>query len=438
MKKWMWVGAMALLGACDGGMGDADGAVPEDAMSAADASLDAGGSDPDAGPGRSDAGPGLDAGPFDAGAATDAGPLDAGTPPAVASVDWVVPARVWSGRDEPIRVTLLDAGGAPVDASATTVTIEIASGTSTGTISSSSDRGVGVFEFTFRGLLEGTAVRFDVRVGGALLGALSPELQVIVPLLHYEPAGPTVQFSEIRNNLSGHTWNPDSGRFVLIRNNDRMMHVLAPDLTHLSAISLGGIPIGGDLEDIVYLGGPADAPEYAIVDENGRAAIGVIPPGTTGSLSLRDWQTIRYAGNPAVGNKGGEGIAHDPATGRMWVCTERSPMIVYAFMRPPAGMDVSYDSGFVVTQPFDADARLGSTITDISSCLFDTRTQRLLILSQESSRLLDVDFDGTVIASYDVDGAPQFEGVTLIAARDMLLSSEPNRIRQYTYRGPTP
>ncbi len=267
---------------------------------------------------------------------------------------------------------------------------------------------------------------------------LSPDLEVIVPLLHYTPAGGTQTISQIGNNLSGHVWVPDTGQFLLIRNNDRRLHVLAPDLSHLSEVTLNSSPIGSDLEDIVYLGGPASAPEYAVVSETGGASIGVIPPDVSGTLNMGSWQAIQYAAPPPVGNKGGEGIAYDPATMRMWACTERSPMSIHEFVRPAPGVDVSYLSGFNVTIPFDAQATLGSTITDISSCLFDSRTQRLLILSHQSSRLIDVDWDGTVIATFDVNGANQFEGVALIAGQDMLLSSEPNQMRRYTYNGPTP
>jgi uncharacterized protein YjiK len=384
-----------------------------------------------------DSGPAADAGAMmDAGPTPDAGPwTDAGASE-VASVDWTLPPWVWSGRDETIQLQLADTMGAALNISPDRLSLDVASGTSTGTLSLASRVGVGTFAFTFHGLEEGSALRFDLRVDGAPVGMLSPALQVVVPLLHYTPASPAVALSEIATNLSGNTWNPDSGRFVMIRNNDRMIHILAPDLTHLKALRLSSVPIGADLEDIVYLGGSPDSPEYALVDEYGRATIGVIPPDAVDFISLRGWQTIRYAGPPAVRNRGGEGIAYDPSSGRMWVCTESSPMIVYEFARPAAGVDVSYDSDLVVTQPFDADASLGSTITDISSCLFDPRTQRLLILSQESARLVDVDWDGSVIATYDVDGAPQFEGVTLIAERDMLLTSEPNRIRPYTYIDP--
>jgi len=436
MKTLICLVATLSLGACGADAPPADGGPSDVPVSDGGATESDGGS--------------FDGGSFDGGASDggsfDAGSVDAGAgrpdastpPPPVDTVDWLVPARVWSGSPETIEVTLRDGSGAPVDTSGTTVTLDIASGTSTAVLGAATDLGSGRLSFSFRGLEEGSAVRLDVRVGGALLDALSPEIEIIVPLLHYTPAGATRTISEIRSNLSGHAWNPDSGQFMLIRNNDRQLHVLDADLSHLAALTLRSNPIGSDLEDIVYLGGSAGAPEYALVDENGRAAIGTIPAGSTTALDMSTWQSVRYASNPAVGNKGGEGIAHDPATGRMWVCTERSPMIIYGFMRPAPGADVSFETGFAVTQPFDADASLRSEITDISSCLFDPRTQRLLVLSHESSRLVDVDWDGTVIATYDVDGAPQFEGVTLIADRDMLLSSEANRIRSYTYGGPVP
>ncbi len=380
-----------------------------------------------------------DAAMADSSSPMDIGSADTGSPgTGISSVQWTVPRALWSGPVTSLSFSLLSADGSLVDVDPEQLQVLISSGTSTAEIGSVQPPTSGNYQFDFRGLQEGTPLELQVYYQeGALLG-LSPGIQVIVPLLHYRPAADAQEVTQIRSNLSGHTYNPDLNQFLLIRNNDRRLHVLDRGLSHLQESRVGNSPIGSDIEDIVYLGGPSQNPEYALIAENGRAAIGSIPASTGPGLDLRPWQTIQYAPPPPVGNKGGEGIAYDPATRRMWACNERSPMVVYEFIRPAAGIDASYLNNLSVHQPFDAQTSLSGSIRDISSCLFDPRTQRLLILSHESSKVIDVDWDGTIIASLSVTGARQFEGLTLINQQNLLVSSEPNLIREYRYSGPTP
>ncbi len=251
------------------------------------------------------------------------------------------------------------------------------------------------------------------------------------PLDHYT-AGSFSEVSQIGTNLSGNTYNPTTDSHFLILNNNREIHELDSGLSHLRTIDLGGIN-SWDLEDIVYLGEGPGGSEYAVVSEPGRMWLGVIPNDGSTMLSLGGFQEIQFAPPPSTSNKGAEGVAYDPATRRMWACSERSPMIVYEFTRPTDTADTSYLDSLVVTQPFDAQAALSGHITDISSCMFDARTGRLLILSEQSSRVLDVDLSGNVHGELALAGAPQFEGLTLDDVGNLVITSEPNRIGVYSF-----
>ena len=113
-------------------------------------------------------------------------------------------------------------------------------------------------------------------------------------------------------------------------------------------------------------------------------------------------------------------------------------MGVHSFARPTIDADVSYEDGsLVVTTAFDAKKLLADHATDLSSCMFDTRTGRLLLLSQESDVVLDVTTDGTVLGTLDIDetGMSKPEGLTLMDDGDMIVAGEPNQWVRYEYGG---
>ena len=256
-----------------------------------------------------------------------------------------------------------------------------------------------------------------------------------LPLDHYSTDGVVFEISEISSNLSGITWNPATGTYLIIRDSNKRIHELAADFTHLREITLENVT-HTDLEDIAYLGSDGDDHEVALVAEDGTMYIVTVPDDGSTTIDLDDAQLITYADAPSVNNSGGEGVAYDRDTGRFWVCIEKNPMTIYTFTRPTGSADVSYDSGLTVTEPFDAAAAFDGTITDVSSCYFDPRTQRLLVLSHESKTVLDVDLDGTILTSMAVDsGLTKPEGLTINDDQDMVLSGEANDMLVYTYSG---
>jgi uncharacterized protein YjiK len=249
----------------------------------------------------------------------------------------------------------------------------------------------------------------------------------------YADAGISGEISEIATNLSGVTFNPETGTYMVVRDSNRRLHELDTDLSHLREISLLNVD-HTDLEDIVYLGSSGTDHEFAIVAEDGVMYIGVVPEGAT-TVDLSGFQVVTWADMPASTNSGGEGVAFDPASETFWVCVERSPMAVHRFARPADSADASYDDGLVVTEPFDAEEALGGRITDISSCRYDARVDRLLILSHESAVVLEVEQDGSIVAELSV-AMSKPEGITVNDDADMLIVGEPNDYRLYTYSGP--
>ena len=249
-------------------------------------------------------------------------------------------------------------------------------------------------------------------------------------LTDFLPSGSAFSIPEIPNNLSGITFIPHLDRYLAVRNSDGLLHVLDGGYNNINTIDINGPVSSFDLEDVVFVGQVGPAEEFALVNENGEVFVGEIDLSGS-SIDLNEFQRLTYAGPPTVGNNGGEGLAYDPSLDRFWACTEKNPMIIYQFDRLENGVDGHHKSNLVVTEPFDAQLELGGSITDMSSCLYNQEVGRLLILSNESSKLLDVSLTGDILAELPVQGAPQWEGVTLFSVTEILVSSEPNWLRVY-------
>jgi uncharacterized protein YjiK len=78
--------------------------------------------------------------------------------------------------------------------------------------------------------------------------------------------------------------------------------------------------------------------------------------------------------------------------------------------------------------PFDANLLPAG---DLSSATLDTRTGRLLILSHESHKLMDVGLDGFVHGELAMADSSQHEGVALDSSFNIYVTSEPRNYRVY-------
>lgn len=253
------------------------------------------------------------------------------------------------------------------------------------------------------------------------------------PLEGYAPAGAAGEIEAITSNLSGITYNAATGTYLAVLDSNRELHELDAELNHLRTIALSNVE-HSDTEDISWLGSDGDRHEYAVVTEDSVLYVGAVPPEVT-ELDLSTFQQLTFAPPPASGNRGGEGVAYDPDSGTFWVCSEKDPMVVYTFARPASEADLSYEDGLSVSEAFDAPALLSHAITDIASCYYDARTGRLLMLSEESERVLDVELDGAVVHALEVPELSKPEGLTLGASAELVVVGEPNGYQVYEYAG---
>jgi len=87
------------------------------------------------------------------------------------------------------------------------------------------------------------------------------------------------------------------------------------------------------------------------------------------------------------------------------------------------------------TIPFNAEDWNLSVMTDLSGITFDNRSGRVLILSDESRKIIDVDFiNGEIMGLLSIPEMTQAEGISFYNnLYDIIIVSEPNFYSKYKY-----
>jgi uncharacterized protein YjiK len=238
------------------------------------------------------------------------------------------------------------------------------------------------------------------------------------------------------DNASGVAWKPESDTFFIVSNSTHALYEYPADFkTRLRTVALTNGPT--DTEDVVYLG----SNRFAVVDEENQVHVVTILDGATSvNMGAADVERYVVSAPPATVNRGFEGVAFRPdlgTAGQLIVCQEGgvagTPIRVLFFDRRTSPGTSSYADGtLAVREPWNALSKLGALATDLAAVSFDSAGSTLLVLSQETSRLLRVVPEtGEVLDQRDLKGSPQYEGVTLAGSGRLVLVSEPNFVEVY-------
>ena len=220
-----------------------------------------------------------------------------------------------------------------------------------------------------------------------------------------------------RGETSGLTYNPYSDTLFTVTGRDSQLVELSLDGEILRRIQLLGFSNPEGVE--VVAGG-----RLAIIDERrGKLTLFSLDERTL-SIDARHYQPIDL-GFADAGNKGFEGIAWDAGQQRLLLGKERGPIGLFSLPFP------GEDGATGVLQPMPSGHLF---VRDISSLSFDARTGHSLVLSDESRLLLEVDANGEPVSFISLVGGlngltrsiKQAEGVTMDAAGDIYIVSEPN------------
>lgn len=192
------------------------------------------------------------------------------------------------------------------------------------------------------------------------------------------------------------------------------------------------IPLNGfaNLEGVAVL----ENGNVAVTDERRRTlSIFTLDP-LTRELDVHDADEFDL-GFADSGNKGFEGIAWDPAQGRLLLGKEREPTAMFS---------LASDGSRSLTGELQPLPSYGLGMRNLSALSVDPRTGHVLALSAQSNLLLELDEAGEPVSFISLLGGfnglesriPRAEGVAMDEAGDIYMVSEPNLF--YVFRRSAP
>ncbi len=255
-----------------------------------------------------------------------------------------------------------------------------------------------------------------------------PEAAAGIDLDNYRLTRAPIELGGDIGNASGLTYNRQTGTIFLILNGPTRVLELSRAGERLRTIELEGFD---DTEDIVHL----DGSRFAVIEERRRTLAIIDIAADTATVSYDP--TRRYLVEPEeTGNKGLEGLGFDPRAQEFYATREKRPRQIYRFALPADAPEVVSDS------PWNAQRRANG-LRDLSAVHLDTTTDRMLLLSDESKALIEVDKEGREKSRLRLEKGqggllrdiPQAEGVTLTDDRTLYICSEPNLLYIYAPMG---
>ncbi len=225
----------------------------------------------------------------------------------------------------------------------------------------------------------------------------------------------------VADNLSALTWNHDTGTLFVILNSP-------PTVLELSRTGdvLRRLPLVGfhDTEAIEYIGDN----HYLIAEEQKQKLSIIEITAESRELHAGDEEPLTLGVGPA-GNWGVEGLAWDRDNRVLYAAKERFPIHIYEISGFPQAPNTVRD--IVVEQDVSRDRRL--FVSDISGLDYNHRLGHLLVLSDASRLLIEVDRNGRPVSALSLvfgnglDGpVPQAEGVAMDDEETLFIVSEPN------------
>ncbi len=233
-------------------------------------------------------------------------------------------------------------------------------------------------------------------------------------------------------NLSGVTYDYDNDRLLAVTNQGPMQ-ILALDKqgTILTRYPLVGFD---DTEGLAYLGNN----RVAVCDENLQQLDIITLPAEPRPIQIEEAQSITLQINPSRHNKGFEGVTYDPEHDRLFAIKERDPRQLFEV----SGMLRSIDQGRLHIKVTDRLDWVKNSVfaLDLSDGYYDPRTGHLLLLSEQSQSITELDQEGRFVSVRSLiagisdlkHSAPQAEGMTMDSDGNLYVVSEPNLFYKFS------
>ncbi|RKQ90329.1 uncharacterized protein YjiK [Solirubrobacter pauli] len=224
------------------------------------------------------------------------------------------------------------------------------------------------------------------------------------------PAG-----SLLAKEVSAVTYDPDTDSLFVVGDESTSIVQVSKTGQLIDSMTLAPGAFD-DVEGLTYVGGG----QFVLAEERERRLVRfTYAAGTT--LTRAQTQGVKLG--TTIGNEGFEGLSSDPFSGGYVVVKELNPIGVFQTTVDWAAGTATVGSPEAVDVPslFDTTALGVSDVADV----FAQADGSLLLLSQESGKLLNVTRAGTVTSSLTVGSADEgHEGVTMDRAGRIYVTNE--------------
>lgn len=234
----------------------------------------------------------------------------------------------------------------------------------------------------------------------------------------------------VTRNLSGLAWDAQRGQLWAVVNEPPQLLALSPAGDVLARHALEGF---SDVEGVAWLGDDL----LLVVEERKQALVVVQVPDRPGQVvSRREQRALRLALGDG-GNQGFEGAGYDRAGDRLFVVKEHSPRKLYEIRGLRASLDGGLDVEVIDREAWVVDKFV---VRDFSSVEYDPNSGHVLLLSDASKLILELDADGGLVGFQPLAGGfaglrehvRQAEGMTFDDRGNLYVVSEPNLF--YSFR----
>lgn len=233
----------------------------------------------------------------------------------------------------------------------------------------------------------------------------------------------------IDRNLSGLAFNTDTNQLIAVIN--RPATLLTMDLEG-RVLHRHRLRHASDVEGVAYLGNN----RIALAEEGrGRIVIAQLPKNIHSDLDLQDATSFALdlgsSKEMTRDNAGFEGLGYDQVHDQLYVAKEHSPRALYRI----GGLGEYLKTGHFTMRVENLDRWLedNNIGTDLSSVDVNVLNGHLLLLSDESQRIVELDQTGAVANRVELrnmpgsnEGVPQAEGLALGPDGTLYMISEPN------------
>lgn len=231
--------------------------------------------------------------------------------------------------------------------------------------------------------------------------------------------------AEVRNNLSGLTFNRDSGTLFAVVNQPAQIVELDTEGRLLRRVAVAGAE---DLEGISHVHGEV----FILADERRHYLYRVTLDARKTEIDLAQAARFDLRVGLVGDNRGLEGLSWDETNQRLFVVKEKNPLRVLIVSGPSIlEQEAGSELRAAEWRPVPESALF---VKDLSSLTVHEESGNLLLLSDESALVAEYDIEGRLLSMlpmwpglHGLQGRiPRAEGVALGPDGSLYIVSEPN------------